>query len=315
MNQLHYTKSGKLDMRYNSSKAYVACHPNYSPPPPYSARSASGGLHYTKSGNLDMRYNSSKAFIASQNLPMSRGYPIQTFVPSSPPPQPSRSRIPEIKESPKVPSTPPPSISKTPEKKENKTVTSPSKTKSDHYIKRTNIKESEKPTVKDRERSHIFPWELANIMLEHKRGPPIEKGSERHKKFTNAMNSKGNLRSKTRKGNRGKKGENNWKSDTHADSRIINCYNTSKPLKKFDAKRVKRQWNFIKNSEMDDIDKEFFKNEFMKFRDEEGKIVIIDYDDTKVIVSDEDDSYDSISDEDETENNSSWLSWLWSWIF
>ncbi|OWZ00897.1 TKL protein kinase, partial [Phytophthora megakarya] len=60
--ELHYTKSGALDMRYASSKAAVA---QAAAPP--SARPATSNLHYTKSGALDMRYKSSQAVAEQLN--------------------------------------------------------------------------------------------------------------------------------------------------------------------------------------------------------------------------------------------------------
>jgi len=79
MSDLHYTKSGALDMRYSSSRAAVASgysggssysSSSYSTPsystPSYSS-SSSSGLHYTKSGALDMRYSSSKAAVANSS--------------------------------------------------------------------------------------------------------------------------------------------------------------------------------------------------------------------------------------------------------
>ncbi|KAG2968414.1 hypothetical protein PC118_g18022 [Phytophthora cactorum] len=65
---LHYTKSGALDMRYNSSHAalasgYSGSSASYSKPRS-SSRSSASELHYTKSGALDMRYASSQAAVA-----------------------------------------------------------------------------------------------------------------------------------------------------------------------------------------------------------------------------------------------------------
>ncbi|POM65479.1 TKL protein kinase [Phytophthora palmivora] len=60
--ELHYTKSGALDMRYASSKAAVA---QAAAAP--SARPANSNLHYTKSGALDMRYKSSQAVAQQLN--------------------------------------------------------------------------------------------------------------------------------------------------------------------------------------------------------------------------------------------------------
>lgn len=74
MSNLHYTKSGALDMRYSSSRAAVASDYSSSSSSSYSAPSSSnfgnssasgGGLHYAKSGALDMRYNSSRAAVAA----------------------------------------------------------------------------------------------------------------------------------------------------------------------------------------------------------------------------------------------------------
>lgn len=48
---LHYKANGTLDMRFSSSKAYVASH---------GSLSSSSGLHYRQDGGLDMRYKSSK---------------------------------------------------------------------------------------------------------------------------------------------------------------------------------------------------------------------------------------------------------------
>ena len=60
---LHYTKSGRLDMRYNSSKEFLARTVPRRP-------DQHEGLHYTKAGHLDMRYNSSKEFL-SRTVPRS----------------------------------------------------------------------------------------------------------------------------------------------------------------------------------------------------------------------------------------------------
>ena len=61
---LHYTKSGRLDMRYNSSKEFLARTVPRRP-------DQHEGLHYTKSERLDMRYNSSRAALGlgSRGLP------------------------------------------------------------------------------------------------------------------------------------------------------------------------------------------------------------------------------------------------------
>jgi predicted Ser/Thr protein kinase len=67
MSNLHYTKSGRLDMRYNSSRAAVASSSSSSSysGSNYGGSSSSSSLHYTKSGALDMRYNSSHAAVAA----------------------------------------------------------------------------------------------------------------------------------------------------------------------------------------------------------------------------------------------------------
>ncbi|KAG6615741.1 TKL protein kinase [Phytophthora cinnamomi] len=65
MSDLHYTKSGALDMRYSSSRAAVASGYSSSYSTPSYGSSSSSGLHYTKSGALDMRYNSSRAAVAA----------------------------------------------------------------------------------------------------------------------------------------------------------------------------------------------------------------------------------------------------------
>ncbi|KAE9267391.1 hypothetical protein PF001_g30098, partial [Phytophthora fragariae] len=54
---LHYTKSGALDMRYKSSQA-VAQQLNKA-----AAAPSSGDLHNTKSGALDMRYKTSREVV------------------------------------------------------------------------------------------------------------------------------------------------------------------------------------------------------------------------------------------------------------
>uniref|UniRef100_K3X8C7 Protein kinase domain-containing protein n=1 Tax=Globisporangium ultimum (strain ATCC 200006 / CBS 805.95 / DAOM BR144) TaxID=431595 RepID=K3X8C7_GLOUD len=87
---MHYTKSGKLDMRYSSSRAAVAASPSassssssYSAPrssqPTSSSHSA--GVHFKKDGTPDMRYSSSRAAVASSpyaSAPPAPSYPSNT---------------------------------------------------------------------------------------------------------------------------------------------------------------------------------------------------------------------------------------------
>ena len=77
----HFKADGSLDMRYSSSKAYVASHgtsyvssgyssPSYSRPAPAPAPAPAPSpspseLHYKRDGSLDMRYTSSKQYVAS----------------------------------------------------------------------------------------------------------------------------------------------------------------------------------------------------------------------------------------------------------
>ena len=80
---MHYKKDGTLDMRYASSKAFVASGgstkgPSYNQPPSNmfsfgssfnSPSNDFSDLHYKKDGSLDMRYKSSRSYGESQNYP------------------------------------------------------------------------------------------------------------------------------------------------------------------------------------------------------------------------------------------------------
>ncbi|KAG3111901.1 hypothetical protein PI125_g8706 [Phytophthora idaei] len=78
--ELHYTKSGALDMRYASSQAAVA---QAAAAP--SSRPSNSNLHYTKSGALDMRYKSSQAVAQQLNKSVTAA--------AVPPPAPSSSNL------------------------------------------------------------------------------------------------------------------------------------------------------------------------------------------------------------------------------
>ncbi|KAG6944402.1 hypothetical protein JG688_00017098 [Phytophthora aleatoria] len=78
--ELHYTKSGALDMRYASSQAAVA---QAAAAP--SSRPSNSNLHYTKSGALDMRYKSSQAVAQQLNKSVTAA--------AAPPPAPSSSNL------------------------------------------------------------------------------------------------------------------------------------------------------------------------------------------------------------------------------
>lgn len=375
---LHYTKSGGLDMRYSSSKAYVASHStsSYSST---SSSSSSSGLHYTKSGGLDMRYNSSKAYVDSQSTvprynsdglhyrmdggldmrynsskPSSSSSDLHyrqdggldmrynssrdifgvgrissmisslikpstattassttststestnrtvtstptTSTPVKKPNSPANETVSstvtttEEKKNVAQSSTktnkkgkgkrksPQTATTATPTEEKKNGSQSSTKTKGPYDIKRSPIKESEKPTQKGKDRAHIFPWELLNHLNQKRKGRPLKEDKERYKKIQEAMNSKENLRYKTEKGNRGsgKDEEQYWKSDRDSDKRIRKSLDDpSKPLTQFDFDRAKRQLKFISESGMDQKDKDFLIEYYSKLKDTNGNSIV-----------------------------------------
>lgn len=80
---LHYKANGTLDMRYSSSKAYVASHGSSYGYSSSSSSSRSSDLHYRKDGQLDMRYKSSREEVQRQSASVSSPEPSRNMMTNS----------------------------------------------------------------------------------------------------------------------------------------------------------------------------------------------------------------------------------------
>ena len=122
------------------------------------------------------------------------------------------------------------------------------------------------------DKKYILPRELIEFLdLDRKR--KLSEGKKRLELINEMIESQEN-RKKTVKQKTTEKKPKQEKNDT-AIKRIMKAFDDQKiHLSVKDTERVVRMWNVIVGSQIDDADKEFYRNCFNKLRDKEGHIII-----------------------------------------
>lgn len=132
-----------------------------------------------------------------------------------------------------------------------------------------------KETQPDRERCHIFSFEVLNAILNRTPGRPYNENTK--DQINRAMNSDSNLRLKTPSGNR--YGNDGYSGDMANDSAIINAIYADDPEEKYltsnrAVQRLRNSWAAVQRIDLPDELKRQILFHFSQIKNQDGHSII-----------------------------------------